>query len=148
MAERLSFAQIVSGNEEAESFPVIQNTLNSVKSTSINRGPERNTKIAERHKSGNMSSTSSVQQQPHQHATRKRQHDKPNKDRKGGKFNNKRDDKPVNNATEKVNTVKEEIVKEAKEEINDNVITSTASSTPTIAQPAVNPWFQKTGRIY
>uniref|UniRef100_A0A7E4W336 HTH La-type RNA-binding domain-containing protein n=1 Tax=Panagrellus redivivus TaxID=6233 RepID=A0A7E4W336_PANRE len=128
MAERLSFAQIVSGNENSDAFPVIQSTVNK---SSSETGEHVKSNVKSLHSAGKPGNMSSVVNQ----AGKKKG---PSRDRKWKSSNGKRDEKPNSNQAEPEAPVKQ-----------TDASGEAAPSAPTVSipsAPAVNPWFQKTAQ--
>ncbi|KAE9555349.1 hypothetical protein FO519_001431 [Halicephalobus sp. NKZ332] len=120
MAERLSFAQIVSGNEDSNSLPVAQSTVNKTAGKSSDSEKPKSASVAPKEKS----STMSVQ---NQQGNKKKQSDR--RDRRGRAA--RKEEKQVT-ATEK-----DQSTKTTQNQVEQQ------NNSATAAPPAVNPWFQK-----
>uniref|UniRef100_A0AC34Q5R5 HTH La-type RNA-binding domain-containing protein n=1 Tax=Panagrolaimus sp. JU765 TaxID=591449 RepID=A0AC34Q5R5_9BILA len=125
MAERLSFAQIVSGNEDSINCPLIESTVNKFADKTSDPKEPNSSNPTSNHLSGKKSLNMSVQNNP---GSKKKQTDKSGKDRKNK--SNARDVKPVTPITSQE-------AGEKTVQVQNNV-----NAKPT-APPAVNPWFQK-----
>lgn len=117
MAERLSFAQIVSGNEEIDPAILIKETVN-IKAGKLNNIDQPKNSSNQSNNRKNMS----VQNHGKKKSDR-------SKDRKS-KGNTKREEKSVNNP--------EQESKQHSENVSSKTNTSSISTGST-----VNPWFQK-----
>lgn len=122
MAERLSFAQIVSGNEDSTSLPVAQSTVNKTAGKNSDSEKPKTASVSGKEKG----STMSVQ---NQQGNKKKQSDR--RDRKG-RSGGKKDDKQVT-ASDKDQSTK----------VGNHVEQQNNSASVNIGPPSVNPWFQK-----
>lgn len=122
MAERLSFAQIVSGNEDSNSLPVAQSTVNKTAGKNSDSEKPKSASAAAKERGSGMS----VQ---NQQGGKKKQSDR--RDRKG-RSGGKKDEKQVTPAEKDQAT---RMVNQVEQQNNSTSVTT--------GPPSVNPWFQK-----